>query len=74
MFYDSGSHDQAADRIHRMGQTQPVTVYYSVCPRTIDDLQYRLLEESMKVVSDVMDGTADPHDIEDTFLDALAEI
>ena len=78
MFFTSGDHDQAADRIHRIGQTQPVIVYYGVCPGTIDDLQYRLLEESRKVVSDVMDGAADErwlgHDIEDTFLDSLAAV
>jgi hypothetical protein len=55
-----------------------VTVYYGVCPGTIDDLQYRLLEESRKVVSDVMDGVADErwlsHDIEDTFLNSLAAV
>jgi SWI/SNF-related matrix-associated actin-dependent regulator 1 of chromatin subfamily A len=78
MFFTSGDHDQAGDRIHRIGQTQPVTVYYGVCPGTIDDLQYRLLEESRKVVSDVMDRGADErwlgHDIEDTFLDSLAAV
>jgi SNF2 family DNA or RNA helicase len=78
MFFTSGDHDQAADRIHRIGQTQPVAVYYGVCPETIDDLQYRLLEESRKVVSDVMDGGGDErwlsHDIEATFLDSLAEV
>jgi SWI/SNF-related matrix-associated actin-dependent regulator of chromatin subfamily A-like protein 1 len=78
MFFTSGDHDQAADRIHRIGQTKPVTVYYGVCPETIDELQYRLLEESRKVVSDVMDGSADeqwlPPDIEDKFLDSLAAV
>jgi SNF2 family DNA or RNA helicase len=78
MFFTSGDHDQAADRIHRIGQTQPVIVYYSVCPGTIDDLQYRLLEESRKVVSDVMDGGADErwlaHDLADTFLASLAAV
>lgn len=78
MFWTSGDHDQASDRIHRIGQTRPVTVYYGVCPGTIDDLQYRLLEESRKVVSGVMDGGADEewlfHDIEAEFLASLAAI
>jgi SWI/SNF-related matrix-associated actin-dependent regulator of chromatin subfamily A-like protein 1 len=78
MFFTSGDHDQAADRIHRIGQTRPVTVYYGVCPGTIDDLQYRLLEESRKVVSDVVDGTADErwfsHDIEASFLTSVEAI
>jgi len=41
-----------------------VSIFYGVCPGTIDDLQYRLLEESRKVVSDVMEGADDAHDIE----------
>jgi SWI/SNF-related matrix-associated actin-dependent regulator of chromatin subfamily A-like protein 1 len=78
MFWTSGDHDQASDRIHRIGQTRPVTIFYGVCPGTIDDLQYRLLEESRKVVSDVMDGGAVDewldHDIEGAFLESLTEL
>jgi SNF2 family DNA or RNA helicase len=48
--------DQAADRIHRISQTQPVNVYHGVCLGTIDDLQSRLVEESRKVLSDVIGG------------------
>ena len=55
----NGDHDQAADRIHRIGQTKSVKVYYGVCTGTIDDLQYCLLEESRKVVADVVDGSSD---------------
>ena len=78
MLWTSGDHEQASDRIHRIGQTRPVTIFYAVCPGTIDDLQYRLLEESRKVVSDVMEGRADQacldHDIEEAFLDSLADL
>jgi SWI/SNF-related matrix-associated actin-dependent regulator 1 of chromatin subfamily A len=77
MFWCFGDHEQASDRIHRIGQTRPVTIFYGVCPETIDDLQYRLLEESAKVVSDVMDGGDDAwqfRDIEADFLDALAAV
>jgi SNF2 family DNA or RNA helicase len=78
MLWTSGDHEQASDRIHRIGQTRPVTIFYGVCPGTIDDLQYRLLEESRKVVSDVMEGRADQacldHDIEEAFLDSLADL
>ena len=77
MLWTSGDHEQAADRIHRIGQTRPVSIFYGVCPGTIDDLQYRLLEEARKVVSDVMEGTDDAslnHDIEAEFLDTLANL
>jgi SNF2 family DNA or RNA helicase len=70
--------DQAADRIHRISQTQPVTVYYEVCPGKIDDLQYRLVEESRKVLSDVIRGEAYvrrlSHEIADKFLESLATV
>jgi SNF2 family DNA or RNA helicase len=70
--------DEAADRIHRIGQTQPVTGYYGICPGTIDDLQYRLVEESRKVVSDVIGSGADErwlsHDIEDKYLESPAAV
>lgn len=70
--------DQAADRNHRISQTQPVNVYHGVCLGTIDDLQSRLVEESRKVLSDVIGGQADvrrlSRQIADKFLESLAAV
>jgi hypothetical protein len=78
MFFTLGIMEQAADRIHSINQKQPVTVYYGVCPGTIDDLQYRLVEESRKVLSDIIGGEADvrrlSNEIADKFLESLATV
>ena len=37
--------DQASDRAHRMGQTQPVTVYRLVCEQTVEEKIVALHDE-----------------------------
>ena len=45
MSYKPSRNEQAKYRIHRMGQTRPVTVKEYVTPRTVDERKRRLLAE-----------------------------
>lgn len=40
---------QSQDRLHRPGQTQNVTYYRLIAPRTVDSLTYKALDEKKKI-------------------------
>ena len=55
--WDSGSHDQAEDRVHRIGQeADSVNAYYLLGQDTIDMEIAVLLDEKRKVLDSVLDG------------------
>lgn len=49
-------HDQAEDRLCRIGQELPVTCYYCVAPGTIDDDLIAILDRKANTLSKVIDG------------------
>ncbi|MBN1527488.1 MAG: DEAD/DEAH box helicase [Thermoleophilaceae bacterium] len=49
-------HDQAEDRLHRIGQEEAVTAYYLLAPDTIDETMAELLERKRSLISAVTDG------------------
>ena len=49
-------HAQAEDRLHRLSQFRPVTVWYLLASNTIDDDIYALLESKRAVVEGATDG------------------
>jgi SNF2 family DNA or RNA helicase len=49
-------HDQAEDRVHRIGQTDSVTAWYLLASNTIDEEIARLLDEKRNVVTAATDG------------------
>jgi len=51
-----GIHDQAGDRIHRIGQTQPVNIYYPIADGTIEVDLAKMLDEKRKNISAILDG------------------
>jgi SWI/SNF-related matrix-associated actin-dependent regulator 1 of chromatin subfamily A len=51
-----GIHDQAGDRIHRIGQTQPVNIYYPIADGTIEVDLAKMLDEKRKNVTAILDG------------------
>ena len=48
--------DQAADRCHRIGQKDSVTVYTMLCEGTVDEDIARLIDKKRGVVNAVMEG------------------
>ena len=54
-----GLHDQAEDRVHRIGQeADSVTAYYLIAKDTIEEDIAKLLDEKRDVLKGVMDGKA----------------
>jgi SWI/SNF-related matrix-associated actin-dependent regulator 1 of chromatin subfamily A len=48
--------DQAADRCHRIGQTQCVNVYYLVADGTVENNIIKLLDRKKEVITKIVDG------------------
>jgi SNF2 family DNA or RNA helicase len=49
--------DQAADRVHRIGQTAPVTIYRLVAKDTIEEAIVSLQEDKRNLVAAMLKGT-----------------
>jgi superfamily II DNA or RNA helicase len=49
-------HDQAEDRLHRIGQHDAVTAWYLLAAQTIDETMLELIERKRRVVDAVTDG------------------
>ena len=49
-------HDQAEDRLHRIGQGSAVTAWYLLAPDTIDETMAELLERKRSLIDAVTDG------------------
>jgi SWI/SNF-related matrix-associated actin-dependent regulator of chromatin subfamily A-like protein 1 len=49
-------HDQAEDRLHRIGQASAVTAWYLLAPDTIDETMAELLERKRSLIDAVTDG------------------
>lgn len=69
--WNPGSMDQCADRCHRIGQTDSVTVYTAICEDTVDQVIYDLIESKRQLVNAVTDGTPHDPEAEDSILGDL---
>jgi superfamily II DNA or RNA helicase len=49
-------HDQAEDRLHRIGQDSAVTAWYLLAPNTIDATMAELLERKRSLIGAITDG------------------
>lgn len=61
-------HDQAEDRLHRIGQESAVTAWYLLAPETIDETMAELLQRKRSLIDAVTDGRV--HD-EERLVDAV---
>lgn len=51
-------HDQAEDRVHRIGQTKPVTAWYLLAEDTIEERIAKVLDKKRKIINSVI-GSGD---------------
>ena len=49
--------NQAADRAHRIGQKNPVTVYRLIAAKTVEERVLELHDEKRRIAEDVLEGT-----------------
>jgi len=63
-------HDQAEDRLHRIGQESAVTAWYLLAPNTIDETMAELLQRKRSLIDAVTDGQV--HD-EKRLVDAVVQ-
>lgn len=49
-------HEQAEDRLFRIGQTKQVQAYYMTCENTIDEYMSTILKEKQLMIDQVVDG------------------
>ena len=49
--------NQAADRVHRIGQKNPVTVYRLIAAKTVEERVLELHAEKRRIAEDVLEGT-----------------
>ena len=50
--------NQVADRVHRIGQKNPVTVYRLIASDTVEERVLELHKEKKSIAEDVLDGAA----------------
>jgi SNF2 family DNA or RNA helicase len=56
LYWNPGQLLQAEDRAHRVGQERPVEVRYLLCRDSLDDVQWQMIAEKLKVVGGSVDG------------------
>ena len=74
MGWNPGTHDQAEDRCHRIGQKDSVTAWWLVCQMTHDEDTYELIEEKRKVINAVHDGKTPQDDQGSVFNQVLDRV
>jgi len=50
------NHEQAEDRIHRIGQEKKVQIYYISVDDTIDDYMAEVMKTKLKIAAEIVDG------------------
>lgn len=51
-----GPHEQAEDRVHRIGQHEPVTAYYLVAAETIEEKLMYLIDSKRRIMQQTLSG------------------
>lgn len=70
-WWNSAAEQQAANRVHRIGQDKPVFIYHFLVKDTIEEKIYKLQEEKSKLSASVLDGLDQPDKLS---IDELCEL
>ncbi|MEM6929916.1 MAG: DEAD/DEAH box helicase, partial [Myxococcota bacterium] len=70
-WWNPAAEDQATDRAHRIGQTEPVTVYRIIAARTIEQQILALHDEKRELVETLLAGSGSARPVEPEELMAL---
>ena len=54
LMYVPAQHLQAEDRVHRIGQTHPIDIFYLHAPGSVDDRVWEILERKLKVLGSII--------------------
>ena len=73
-WFNPAVHNQAADRVHRIGQRYPVLIEYLVARGTIEEDICRLLQERQKIITGALDGGASDDNKEFNLYEELFEV
>ena len=69
--WNPADQDQCADRCHRIGQLDSVTVYTALCSETVDEDIYDLIQNKRVIVDAITDGTVPDPEQEQSVLGEL---
>lgn len=68
MPYSAGQYDQVADRIFRIGQENPVTIYPCIIRETIDEDVFKIVESKRKEIVKVIDNLEYQSEIDESVI------
>ena len=73
--WTSAIHDQAEDRVHRIGQKDFVKCYYFYAEKTIDEQILELIESKRAIAANIEDGVTIPSDsaVDDDITELLSK-
>lgn len=54
LMYVPATHLQAEDRVHRIGQKNPVDIYYLHAPGSVDDRVWEILERKLQILGSII--------------------
>jgi SNF2 family DNA or RNA helicase len=63
LWWNPGTHNQAEDRVHRIGQNEHVDIYYLIADNTIESDIWEMIDEKQKVIDKAIDGIYDDDDV-----------
>jgi len=59
LMWSPSNHKQAEDRAHRLGQKDPVFIYYMIYKDSIENNMWKSIGKKLNIISQALDGTLD---------------
>ena len=56
LMWSPADHEQAADRVHRISQTNPVFIYYMIFKNSIESMIWNIIGEKLSILTQITDG------------------